>query len=309
MQFEPCYPPEGMRLRSEENQRLCQTLTTLREAMASGAILEGVAESCDAEHNLIVSIGCMRGVIPRSECAIGIETGQTREIAILSRVGKPVSFVVTEAEPGRILLSRRLAQERALGYYLNALRPGDILTARVTHLEPFGVFVDVGCGVVSFIGIENISVSRIFHPRERFAVGQLLHAAVLCTDPVTRRISLTHRELLGTWEENAARFHAGETVCGVVRGIESYGVFIELTPNLSGLSERRDDLREGETVSVYIKSILPERMKIKLSIIDRLPDQPAPPLRYFITSGHLDEWVYSPSCCQNKYIATIFAEA
>lgn len=307
MQMEPYYPPEGTRLQSKENQRFCQTLSTLREAMLSGAILEGIAEACDAEHNLIVSIGCMRALIPRNECAIGIENGQTREIAILSRVGKPVSFLVTSAEPGRILLSRRLAQERALNYYLQTLTPGDILSAKVTHLEPFGVFVDIGCGVVSFIGIENISVSRIFHPRERFAVGQLLHAAVLCTDPVSRRISLTHRELLGTWEENAAQFHAGETVRGIVRGIESYGVFIELTPNLSGLSEKKQDLKEGETVSVFIKSILPERMKIKLSIIDQLPDQPLAPLRYFVSSGHLDRWIYSPAGCQNKYIATVFA--
>ena len=33
---------------------------------------------------------------------------------------------------------------------------GTILPATVTHLEPFGAFVDVGCGVVYLIGIENI---------------------------------------------------------------------------------------------------------------------------------------------------------
>ena len=76
------------------------------------------------------------------------------------------------------------------------------------------------------------------------------------------RISLSHKELLGTWEENAAFFNAGDTVEGIVRGIEPYGVFVELTPNLSGLSEPRDGLREGERVCVYIKSIIPEKMKI-----------------------------------------------
>ncbi|MFQ9410391.1 MAG: hypothetical protein ACLR1T_04200 [Evtepia gabavorous] len=42
----------------------------------------------------------------------------------------------------------------------------------MTHLEGFGAFVDVGCGVVSLIGIENCSVSRISHPARRFTVGQ-----------------------------------------------------------------------------------------------------------------------------------------
>ena len=61
--------------------------------------------------------------------------------------------------------------------------------------------------------------------------------------------------------QNAALFSVGETVRGVVRSIEPYGVFIELTPNLSGLAEPRADLHPGMAVSVYIKSILPQRMK------------------------------------------------
>ena len=107
-------------------------------------------------------------------------------------------------------------------------------------------------------------------------------------EPENRRISLTHRELLGTWAQNAALFSVGETVRGVVRSIEPYGVFIELTPNLSGLAEPRADLQPGMAVSVYIKSILPQRMKVKLTVIDVLApyDAPTPP-RYFITEDTL----------------------
>ena len=107
-------------------------------------------------------------------------------------------------------------------------------------------------------------------------VGQSILAAVRTVEPENRRISLTHRELLGTWAQNAALFSVGETVRGVVRSIEPYGVFIELTPNLSGLSEPRADLRPGMAVSVYIKSILPQRMKVKLTVIDVLAPYDAP---------------------------------
>lgn len=302
------YAPEGARLDDRQNKDRIRSLAGLRAARDAGTIVESVAVSCDPEHNLIVELGGDYGIIPRNECAIGIESGETREIAILSRVGKPVCFVVTEAEEGYIRLSRRLAQERALAWLLANLRPGDVIPACVTHLEPFGAFVDVGCGVISFIGIENISVSRIFHPRERFSCGQMIHAAVLGVDPAARRIHLTHRELLGTWAQNAALFHAGETVQGIVRGIEPYGIFIELAPNLSGLAERRDGLREGDRVSVYIKSILPERMKIKLNVIDvlRRPGGPPPAPRYFIEDGRIDQWVFTPPCCKTKYIATDF---
>ena len=102
-------------------------------------------------------------------------------------------------------------------------------------------------------------------------------------------------------------FSVGETVRGVVRSIEPYGVFIELTPNLSGLAEPRADLRPGMAVSVYIKSILPQRMKVKLTVIDVLApyDAPTPP-RYFITEGHIDEWTYTPVGCDKKPVKTVF---
>ena len=150
-------------------------------------------------------------------------------------------------------------------------------------------------------------MSRICHPGDRLTVGQSILAAVRTVEPENRRISLTHRELLGTWAQNAALFSVGETVRGVVRSIEPYGVFIELTPNLSGLAEPRADLHPGMAVSVYIKSILPQRMKVKLTVIDVLSpyDAPTPP-RYFITEGHIDEWTYTPVGCDKKPVKTVF---
>lgn len=277
-------------------------------AAQDGSILESIAVRCDIHHNLIIQLDGLTGIMPREECAVGIDTGQTREIAILSRVGKPVCFKVQYIEGDTAYLSRRAAQQEALQALLTQHQPGDIIPVRVTHLETFGAFVDVGCGIVSLIGIENLSVSRIFHPSDRLSIGQLLRAVIVGLDPQTGRISLTHRELLGTWEQNASLFSPGETVCGIVRSVEDYGVFIELTPNLSGLAEQRFPVSPGETVSCYIKSILPERMKIKLNLIDHIGHTPAvpPPLSYFIESGHLSSWQYSPDCCTSRIIRTDF---
>ncbi len=303
--------PEGQRLTSKENMDACSSKLGLLRAMESRRVLEGRVELCDAEHNLVVSLGAFTGLIPRTETAISIADGSTREIAILSRVGKPVSFLVdaVEREEGELrpILSRRKAQEMALSYLLDTLEPGMVIPASVTHLEPFGAFVDIGCGVPSMIGIENLSISRIPSPAERFSVGQDIFAAVLAVQRDIGRVTLTHKELLGTWAENAQRFSVGMTVPGYVRGVKDYGVFIELSPNLSGLAEPREDLREGDRVSVYIKSILPERMKIKLLAIERLPPEPAPPPpRYFIREGKLHHWYYAPPSCQRPGPETLF---
>ncbi len=304
--------PEGRLLSTAENQAALSSPAALRRCMEEGRIIEGTALLCDPDHNLTVAVGPWTGFIPREEAALGIAEGTTRDIAILSRVGKSVACVVTgmeEWEDGslRPILSRRLAQEQALGYMMEHIRSGMVIPALVSHLEPFGAFVDVGCGVASMIGIENISVSRIPHPKCRFSPGQEILAAVLDVDRSRRRIYLTHKELLGTWAENAARFKAGATVPGVVRGVKDYGLFVELTPNLSGLAELRPGIGEGDRVSVYIKAILPERMKIKLLAIDKLPPAAPEPLQYFITEGPIGKWKYAPEGCVKLGAETIFA--
>ena len=284
------YLPEGMGLK-----RNGFTAEALRKAKAEGTILQAPVIVCTEDHDLLVDLGCCVGRIPRGETAIGVSEGQVREIAILSRVGKPVSFRVMEIPAaGPILLSRRLAQEEARNYLLETKTPGDIIPVVVTSLAAFGAFCDVGCGLPALMGIEHISVSRIQHSRERFREDQKIFAVIRAVEEETGRIQLSHRELLGTWEENAAQFQPGQTVTGIVRSVRDYGAFVELTPNLSGLAEPNPDLRVGDMVSVYIKSILPERLKIKLVALRKLdPDaQPRRPLRYFQTEGHLSQWCY-----------------
>ena len=141
---------------------------------------------------------------------------------------------------------------------------------------------------------QHISVSRINHSRDRFTEGQHIFVAIESRDLRQKRLNLTHRELLGTWWENAREFSVGETVVGVVRSVKDYGVFIELSPNLSGLAEYRDDLQPGDRVSVYIKAILPDRQKVKLIVIRTLPkNDELPAIRYFQTSGTVSSWSYA----------------
>ena len=303
--------PEGWLLTDIENRRTQSSLARLQEARASKTVLEAVAEMCDSEHNLWVNLGIMRGVIPRAEGARGINTGETRDIALLSRVGKSVSFIITDIKTdaaGRMyaVLSRKIAQEMCVCEFVKRLRPGDIIGARVTHLESFGAFCDIGCGIIALLPINAVSVSRISHPRDRFFTGEDIKAVVRSIDR-EGRITLSHKELLGTWEENAALFSQGETVFGTVRSVESYGVFVELTPNLAGLAEPKSDVYLGQTASVYVKSIIPEKMKVKLIIIDSFSEKYTQKKRYFLDSGRIERWQYSPEGSY-KTIITDFLE-
>lgn len=48
----------------------------------------------------------------------------------------------------------------------------------------------------------------------------------------------------------------------------------------------------GDHVAVYIRAIVPETLKIKLSVLHRVEPQPREPLRYFQTEGHIRQWRY-----------------
>ena len=298
--------------RTEGNYRDASRLSIaeLRAAAASGEILQATALAFDTRRQLRFDLGGVRGVMPFAACAEGADTGAVRDIAVLTRVGRATCFVIEsldEDAEGRPLcrLSRARAQQMCREEYLDGLEPGDILPCAVTHIESFGAFCDVGCGISALLPIDCMSVSRISSPADRVSVGQQILCAIRSRDSQGRFV-LTIRELLGTWAENAAAFTPGETVVGIVRSVEEYGVFIEIAPNLAGLAEADATLRPGQAVSVYIKSILPDKMKIKLVVVNKNLSQP---LRfephYFVTRGRIKKWIYSTPQSR-KQIETIF---
>ncbi|MDD6021575.1 MAG: S1 RNA-binding domain-containing protein [Acutalibacteraceae bacterium] len=304
------FMPEGSLISTKENLSIMTSKAFLKEAFYSRKIIEARAVMCDREHNLHVDLGVMKGIIPREEGAIGISDGTVRDIAVISRVNKPVAFRITDFtqdESGHTvaILSRKQVQEDCIKEYISHLVPGDVINAKVTHMESFGVFADIGAGVSALLPIDSISVSRIPHPSVRFRTGDDIKAVVKCVDS-EGRITLSFKELLGTWEQNAGEFSAGETVPGIIRSVEKYGVFVELKPNLAGLAEYVPDVRPGQHASVYVKSLIPERMKIKLIIVDSFDaEYPESAVEYFTQAEHIDRWVYSPECCE-KVIETVF---
>lgn len=291
------------------------TFTSLRSAQETHAILEATVQRCDAKHTLHIPLGPVTGLLPRADAVAPWISGADRDISLLSKVGKRICFTIKSIQPDEkgapvALLSRRDVQEQACEYFLKHFVPGSVITAVVTHLATFGAFVDIGCGIIALLPIEHISVSRISHPKDRFRPGQKILAVIHSIDPEKHRFILTHKELLGTWIENASWFHPGDTVQGTVRSVKDYGSFVELTPNLSGLMDTTENLMPGDRVSVFIRSIHPERTKIKLQMIERLPPLLEPePFRYQITDGVLRRWIYSPAGCDRPVIETVFTEA
>jgi len=77
--------------RTENSYRSAARLSPaeLRAAMASGEILQATALAFDTQRQLRFDLGGVKAVMPFGQCADGAESGTVRDIAVLTRGGRP----------------------------------------------------------------------------------------------------------------------------------------------------------------------------------------------------------------------------
>lgn len=249
------------------------TSLDIKSAYQNGDIMNGFVTKCDSNYNLYVDLGNnIKGIIPREEVeAINVdETGFPKPNICMNKVNKIVQFKVKDIkQEDLVILSRREVGKEALNWVKNDLKEGMVISGIVKNIRPYGVFVEIGGGVAGLLHIEDISVSRIKTPEERFKIGQKIKVMIKYIDRTRERIVLTYKELLGTWEENIKDFSEGDTVEGIVREEEKSknGIFVELKPNLVGLAEYKENIHYGQNVKVNIRKIIPEKKKVKLVFV------------------------------------------
>ena len=264
----PKFIPEGW---IETNDKLDYKI--LNEALSSGEILQGYVKNCDSNYNLHIDLGNnIKGIIPRNE----VEEINTDEFGFCNpnicknKVNNFVQFKVKEIYNNEnVLLSRRNVQKQALEWAKKELEPGMIVNGIIRNMRNFGAFVEIGGGVVGLLHIEDISISRIKSPEERFYIGQKINVMIKSINKEESKIVLSYKELLGNWEDNIKEYDEKTVVEGIVKETDKYknGIFIELKPNLVGLAEYKQGLEYGQKVKVYIKKIIKDRKKIKLLIV------------------------------------------
>lgn len=249
------------------------TIDQLKNAYENGTIMQGYVNNCDENYNLQISLGKdIIGIIPRNEmdAITSDEFGITKSSICKNKVNQFVQFKVKEIyDENKLLLSRKDVGIEALNWVKNDLKPGMVVDGIVKNMRNFGVFVDIGGGVNGLLHIEDISISRIKSPEERFSVGQKIKVMIKSIDKENNKIVLSHKELLGDWDDNIKDFQEKMVVEGTVKEADQYknGLFIELKPNLVGLAEYKDGFNYGQKVKVYIKRIIKDKKKIKLLIV------------------------------------------
>ena len=253
--------------------KLDYSIDNIKEAYENGKIIQGLVYDCDSNYNLHIKLGHgIIGVIPRNEVDYidSDEFGFTRPSICKNKLNSYVQFKIKEIyDDKQILLSRKKAHEEAFNWMINNLQEGMIVNGIVKNIRKYGVFVEIGAGVVGLLHIEDISISRIKTPEERFEIGQKINVVIKQIEKNKKQIIFSYKELCGTWEENVKNYAEKMVVKGIVKETDKYknGLFVELKPNLVGLAEYKEGYHYGQVVDVYIKKIIKDRKKIKLLIV------------------------------------------
>ncbi|WP_413584830.1 S1 RNA-binding domain-containing protein [Bdellovibrio sp. HCB274] len=201
-------------------------------------------------------------------------------------VGRKFDFLITQFDKRNIVVSRRklldLQKAEFEGAFMQKHEASAILEGRIMRLEKFGAFVELEQGVEGLVHLSELSWSRVHSPQEVVSVGQTVTVKLLKIEEVDGKlkISLSMKQADGDgnpWNSVPAKFPVGTVVNGKVEKKESYGLFVNIAPGITGLlpkSKWRDHVdgqqfenkKRGDDIAVQIDEIKFEDKKISLGV-------------------------------------------
>ncbi|HKZ50149.1 MAG TPA: S1 RNA-binding domain-containing protein [Dehalococcoidia bacterium] len=262
------------RAREERGWRLLQTY------MEQGDALEALVTG----HNrggLLVEVEGVQGFVPLSQVE-GVRADEAERV-LTDRAGSTIRLKVLELNRrrNRVILSERAAlqewRSQRREQLLEELQEGEIRHGRITSVQDFGLFIDLG-GADGLAPISELAWDRSRPLDEAFKVGQELDIYILKVDQENKKIALSLRRAQpGRWEEIADRYQVGQVVVGQVTKLVDFGAFARISGGLEGLihiseiSDRRlghpkEVMQERDIVPVKVIRIDRERHRIALSL-------------------------------------------
>ncbi|MGD2253632.1 MAG: S1 RNA-binding domain-containing protein [Anaerolineales bacterium] len=166
---------------------------------------------------------------------------------------------------------------------LGDLKPRMPLEGKVTRIELYGAFVDVGAEQDGLLHISMIKRGHINRVQDVLEEGQTVQVWVHRVDPKAGRLQLTMiRPIKRKWKD----LKPGSLVKGKVVRVETYGVFVDIgaeRPGLVHISEISRDyvadpneiVKVDDEVEVYVIEVNRKKRQIRLSMKLSVPDQEA----------------------------------
>ena len=224
--------------------------------------------------------GSVRAFCPFSQMGLRREENQA------DYIGRALTFMIAEyAEDGRnIVLTRRpiLEEEKQSrkAALKETLNEGMKVTGKVTSVQKFGAFVDIG-GVEGLLPVSEIAWSRTEKVSDVLSVGQQVEVIIKKLDWENNKFSFSLKDALpDPWERAADAFPVGSFHPGTVSRLAPFGVFVTLKEGIDGLihisklgagrriNHPREVLKEGQAVEVKIEAVDRAQRKLSLALAE-----------------------------------------
>lgn len=172
---------------------------------------------------------------------------------IISRVGKKVLVRVKSKTNNKIILERKSVFEESKRLLIEKL--GDVIDAAVLSVSQYGLFVDIGNGIISLLDFYNISRCRYHDVTKMFAYGQMLKAALISYDTATEFFGISRRKAYPLIDMQEGMYIS---VILVEVLSDETGIFVEYDPGNIGIM----DIPENETIASFT---LGERVTVRVN--------------------------------------------
>ena len=191
----------------------------------------------------LMDFGAFVTIMPGVEGLIHIsEMSWSRRVQRASdvlKLGEHVEAVVLKVDAAANRLSLGLKQ--VLGNPWDTVKDrfpnGKVIEGKVTRLAKFGAFVEVEEGVDGLVHIsEFTSEKHIQNPAEFVKVGQVVRAVIVSSDPETKRLKLSMKQLEATPTDQFVQDVAvGDQITGRVVRVRGNEVRVQLGEGIEGV--------------------------------------------------------------------------
>ncbi|MGN0604888.1 MAG: bifunctional 4-hydroxy-3-methylbut-2-enyl diphosphate reductase/30S ribosomal protein S1 [Oscillospiraceae bacterium] len=170
------------------------------ETAEVGAVYNGEVKSI-TNYGAFVDLGGIDGMVHISE----LSWKRIKHPSEVVKIGDVIEVYIKELdkEAQRISLGYRKNSENPWEKFRNEYSIGDVVSAKIVSITPFGAFAQIIDGVDGLIHISQLADKRVDDVKEIVQVGQTVDVKITDVDYDKKRISISMRALINNDEEAA----------------------------------------------------------------------------------------------------------
>ena len=223
-----------------------------KNTVGLGVAVEGVEGFMPASHVELRRVEDFTGYIGKELEAEIIEVDLEKKRIVVSRRDLLRAEADAKRKAYKEAKEARIAAEEAA---YNSVEEGKVYTGKVVKVAEFGLFVEIGEGLVGLVHNTELSWDRSVKAADVAKEGDEVTVLVKSIDRENKRVALSIKATLeDPWKVEASQFHIGDILDVEVVRLLAFGAIVKLSDKVEGL--------------VHISEIAPERIEAPSDVLE-----------------------------------------